>query len=114
MLMNARANTHESAGAGGAGIAGTWLPKISAMAVLFAYTANAWEQNWMTAALMVMMTATLTRKELIMVAPTRMGYRLITRKLRPSMKLPLIATTARGGQSTWVNGTSKTEHAMYP
>lgn len=37
---------------------------------------------------------TLTRKELIMVAPGRMGYSLMTTKLSPSMKLPFMATTA--------------------
>jgi hypothetical protein len=42
---------------------------------------------------MARMRATLTRKELIMVAPGRMGYSWTTTKLRPSRKLPLMATT---------------------
>lgn len=45
-------------------------------------------QNCTMAGAMSRMSAVLTRKELIMVAPGRMGYSLITRKLRPSMKLP--------------------------
>lgn len=36
----------------------------------------------------------LTRKLLMRVAPTRMGYRLTMRKLSPNRKLPLMATTA--------------------
>jgi hypothetical protein len=48
----------------------------------------------MTALDIARISATFTRKDDIMVAPTRMGYRVTTRKLRPSRKLPLMATTA--------------------
>jgi hypothetical protein len=62
--------------------------------VLFAYDANALAQNWITALLIARMSAVLTKKLLMSVAPTRMGYKLTTRKLSPSRKLPLMATTA--------------------
>lgn len=47
----------------------------------------------MTALAMAKMRAVLTRKLLMKVAPTLMGYKLTTRKFKPSRKLPLIATT---------------------
>jgi hypothetical protein len=70
------------------------MPKIME---LLAYAEKALAQNWMTAQLMARMRAVFTRKLLMRVAPTRMGYRLTIRKLSPSRKLPLMATTAGAG-----------------
>eukprot|EP00879_Flechtneria_rotunda_P030956 GHRR01033726.1.p1 GENE.GHRR01033726.1~~GHRR01033726.1.p1 ORF type:complete len:153 (+),score=31.08 GHRR01033726.1:64-522(+) len=73
----------------------TWLPNTSNICVPLAYVANALALNCMTAVLMARMRAVLTRKLLMSVAPTRMGYKLTTRKFSPSRKLPLMATTAQ-------------------
>lgn len=91
----------------------TWFPKMSKIMVLLAYVANALAQNCITALDIARMSAVLMRKDDIMVAPGRMGYKLTTRKLSPSKKLPLMATAAQQ-QHASMNIFKHVKHMVVP
>ena len=77
------------------GRARTSTSKISWMAVSAAYRLNAWLKNWMTATEHMQMRPTLKRKLLMSVPFCFIGWMVTKRRLRPSVKLPLMVMAIR-------------------
>ena len=64
------------------------------MALSFAYSANAWAQNWMAALVASSTSATLNRKSFISVAPGFIGRTVKNSSDSPILVQPLMVTAA--------------------
>lgn len=68
---------------------------MSWIAVSFAYRANAWAQNWMTALVARSTSAVLKSKSFMRVAPTRIGRTVKSSRNRPTFVQPFTVTAAK-------------------
>mmetsp|Transcript_4674 Transcript_4674/g.16303 ORF Transcript_4674/g.16303 Transcript_4674/m.16303 type:complete len:247 (-) Transcript_4674:239-979(-) len=82
------------------------------MAVSFAYTLNAFAQNWIRLIEHTMMMPTLKRKELISVFSNSIGWTVTKMTRMPSLKLPLITHSTRWMQKSAKNPVPNSGNAL--